>query len=101
MVQFYPKAVSKSYRKRMDAESQDVPRGACLTFGGTTVSLLRVNDLDDCVRYRRRGPLSLAAPVLKAYVKKALERAGKFNPDLFVFASTASARVPGSSRSLL
>ena len=45
MVQFYPKAVSKSYWKRMEAESQDVPRGACLTFGGPAVSLLRVNDL--------------------------------------------------------
>jgi hypothetical protein len=55
---------------------------------------------DDRARYRGRGPLSLA-PVVKAYVKEALERAGKFNPDLFVFASTASARVPGSSRSLL
>jgi hypothetical protein len=45
MVQFYPKAVSKSYWKRMEAESQDVPRGACLTFGGPAVSLLRVKDL--------------------------------------------------------
>lgn|SRR5688572_8661294 len=45
MVQFYPKAVTKSYWKRMDAESQDFPRGACLTFGGPAVSLLRVNDL--------------------------------------------------------
>ena len=34
MVQFYPKAVSKSYWKRMDAESKDVPRGACLTLAG-------------------------------------------------------------------
>ncbi len=45
MVQFYPKAVSKSYWKRMHPESQDVPRGACLTFGGPAVTLLRVNDL--------------------------------------------------------
>jgi hypothetical protein len=27
------------------SESQDVPTGACLTFGGSAVSLLRVNDL--------------------------------------------------------
>jgi hypothetical protein len=64
MVQFYPKAVSKSYWKRMDAESQDFPRGACLTFGGPAVSPLRVNDLTTVsvswartpfARYSRKG----------------------------------------------
>ena len=57
MVQFYPKAVSKSYWKRMEAESQDVPRGACLTFGGLAVSLLRVNDLTTVFGIVGAGPL--------------------------------------------
>ena len=57
MVQFYPKAVSKSYWKRMDAESQDVPREACLTFGGPAVSLLGVNYLTTVFGIVGAGPL--------------------------------------------
>jgi hypothetical protein len=83
MVQFYPKAVSKSYWKRMHPESQDVPRGACLTLGGPAVSLLRVNDLTtvlgivgaDTFRSSRKG-----------LREGGVERAGKFDHNPFVFA---------------
>jgi hypothetical protein len=99
MVQFYPKAVTKSYWKRMDAESQDFPREACLTFGGPAVSLLRVNDLTTVFGIVGAAPFARSSR--KGLCEEGAREAGKFNPDLFVFASTASARVPGSSRSLL
>ena len=58
-----------------------------------------INDLTTVLGVVVQAPFARSGR--KGRVKEVLERAGKFNPDVFVCASMASARAPGSSRFLL
>jgi len=83
MVQFYPKAVSKSYWKRMDVESKDVPRGMPNLWRACSFSPTGQRP-DDRARYRGRGPLSLQSsiPTFSSSSRRRQREALAF-PDLY------------------